>query len=43
MSDTFDHEQDAFERWENGERDIPEIINDDVVFDEEDEIYGRNE
>lgn len=21
MSDTFDHEQEAFERWENGERD----------------------
>jgi len=23
MSDTFDHELEAFERWDNGERDEP--------------------
>jgi hypothetical protein len=32
MSDTFDHELEAFERWDNGERDEP-----DQKLDNEDE------
>jgi len=39
MSDTFDHELEAFERWENGERDGQQFFvqeDDNIFYDSKD-------
>ena len=47
MSDTFDHEQEAFERWENGERDGEQVVFDDdlndIIIEKEDFTHSDDD